>query len=125
MLANFRRVLCCVAIGSFLGLWSVAAGAVEWRSRIDLTNEQNQALVDEWGPQGWAPIYSKANVHDGRRTFDVVFLKMETPWEYRAGEGEAAYEKLNRELTGKGYKLVSDMTYEFEGRKLHDAIWHK
>jgi hypothetical protein len=125
MRAMQRQLFWCVAIGIFGGMGPSAAEAVEWRSRINLSQAENQTLVDDWGPQGWVPIYSKVSVVDGRRQYDLVYMKMAARWEYRSSLDAAAYERMNRDMAAQGLSQVSHHTYVLDGTTYHNMIWHK
>ena len=125
MLATRRQLLWCALIGSFVGLLPSAGEAAEWRSRINLSQAENQSLVDDWGKQGWVPIYSKVSIVDGRRQYDLVYMKMTARWEYRSSLDAAAYERMNRDMTAQGLRQVSHHTYVLDGTTYHNTIWHK
>ena len=124
MLANFRQALSCALIISAFGAFTSVVSAAEWVSRINLTQAEDQALVDDLKTKGWVPIYSKVTIVDGRRSFDVVYLKMTTRWEYRSYYDDATYQRINRQHVAAGMQLVSHHTYVLDGVTYHNAIWH-
>ena len=100
----------------------------EWITRIDVTTQEDQKLVDSLPARGFVPIYSKESfTPDGESRFDVVYAKpLEVAaWEYRKYNDEE-FRRKDRELRDRGYELVCHQgPYRVNGILWHNCIWHK
>lgn len=115
-----------IAVLALVPASASGAEALEWISRVDLTVDETQRLVDELPGRGFVPIYSKATVYAGDDLrFDVVFLKpLDVEWQFRRYD-DATFQVRNRELLDQGFKQVSYQAYEIGGQTYHNCIWHK
>lgn len=118
----FRLVLVASA---FLALVP-GLGAVEWVSKIDISSQEDQRLVETLPARGFVPIFSKESFNqDNQSRFDVVYLKLsDVTWEYRK-YNDADFRRRDLELRAMGYELVSHQSYTFNGVFWHNCIWHK
>jgi len=114
--------LAVLTFGAFVS----GVGAVEWITRIDISAQEDQRLVNTLPERGFIPIYSKETfTADNQSRFDVVYFKpLNVSWEYRK-QNEADFLRKDRELRAAGYQLVNHQTYQNNGVTWHNCIWHK
>lgn len=120
-----NSVRCTLAAAALLTFIS-SLHAVEWVTRIDISSQEDQRLVDSLPARGYIPIYSKESFNsEGQSRFDVIYLKpLNVSWEYRKYNDDD-FRRRERELRQQGYDLVNHQSYQFNGVLWHNCIWHK